>query len=49
MDECRKNLILHIDQLVNSERVSIKILHEFDDMVAELKNKVFKNCVVNPL
>jgi len=48
-DGCRKNLILNIDQLVNSERVSIKVLRKFDDAVAELKNNVFKNCLVNPL
>jgi hypothetical protein len=41
-DECRKKLISNIDQLVNSERVSLKVLRDFDDAVAELKNNVFK-------
>jgi len=42
MDKCRTNLISNIDQLVNSERVSLKVLQDFDGTVAEIKNKIFK-------
>ena len=47
-DECRKNLISNIDQLVKSERVSLKVLRDFDDALLNLRTMSSKNCLANP-
>jgi len=44
MDELEMNvekLIMNIDQLIISDRASLKVLQEFDDAVAKLKKKHF--------
>ncbi len=41
-DKCQKKLITNIDQKVNSDRVPLSILREFDEKVSEMKKEIFR-------
>lgn len=40
-DECRKNVIMNLDQLINSDRISDDKIRKFDATVEKLKHDIF--------